>query len=126
MSERPTLMVVDDNAELLKTVTEFLRLEGYDSITAGSGREAIKCMADTTVDLVLTDVNMPDMDGLKLCRALRSKFPTLPIILMSGSAPVDRFQKVFERAGASDSITKPFRMAALVEMIQGLLKTPGV
>lgn len=80
-----TILVVDDNRDLVLTVAKLLEIAGYSAIPAYSAREAVDLLDETpTIDLVLSDIRMPDVDGFDLLRVLRHRFRSLPIILMSG------------------------------------------
>jgi len=87
MSERFAILVVDDNADLIRSTAALLELAGYSAIPAYSAREAVDLLDDVErIDLVLSDIRMPDVDGFDLLRVLRHRSPSLPIILMSGLA----------------------------------------
>jgi len=82
-----TVLVVDDNRDMVDSIGKVLEFLGYSSIPAYSAREACDLLDEApNVDLVLSDVRMPDMDGFDLLRVLRHRFRSLPIILMSGLA----------------------------------------
>jgi CheY-like chemotaxis protein len=83
---RVRVLVVDDNADLVTSTAKLLELAGYAAIEARSAREAVDLLDDEAgkIDLVLSDIRMPDVDGFDLLRVLRHRFPSLPIILMSG------------------------------------------
>lgn len=81
----PRILVVDDNRELVTATAALLETEGYTAIPAYSAREAVDLLDDVErIDLVLSDIRMPDVDGFDLLRVLRHRFPSLPIILVSG------------------------------------------
>ena len=87
MNERFAILVVDDNADLIRSTAALLELAGYSAIPAHSAREAVDLLDDVErIDLVLSDIRMPDVDGFDLLRVLRHRSPSLPIILMSGLA----------------------------------------
>jgi CheY-like chemotaxis protein len=80
-----TILVVDDNRDMVGTTCEMLVLVGYATIPAYSAREACDVLDETrNIDLVLSDVRMPDVDGFDLLRVLRHRYRSLPVILMSG------------------------------------------
>lgn len=85
MSYRVAILIVDDSRELVAATGELLELEGYDAIPAYSAREAVDLLDEAgRIDLVLADVRMPDVDGFDLPRVLHHRFPSLPVILMTG------------------------------------------
>lgn len=118
-----TILIADDDGDVAEMVATALRQSGFDVQTAGNGRVALERIESKAVDLLITDVDMPEMDGLKLCRRLRAGGHAFPIIIMSGSLAAPEFRAVFERAGATDCIAKPFAPGDLIEKINLLL--PG-
>jgi two-component system cell cycle sensor histidine kinase/response regulator CckA len=121
MSNRFVILVVDDNADLVTSTAELLEAAGYVAIAAYSAREAVDLLDDVErIDLVLSDIRMPDVDGFDLLRVLRHRLPSLPIILMSG-VPVTQDDVV--PAGAT-ILTKPVDANDLQEAINAKL-LPG-
>ena len=121
MSNRFVILVVDDNADLVTSTAELLEAAGYVAVAAYSAREAVDLLDDVErVDLVLSDIRMPDVDGFDLLRVLRHRLPSLPIILMSG-VPVTQDDVV--PAGAT-ILTKPVDANDLQEAINAKL-LPG-
>jgi CheY-like chemotaxis protein len=115
MSDRFAILVVDDNADLVTSTAELLETAGYAAIRAYSAREAVDLLDEVKrIDLVLSDVRMPDVDGFDLLRVLRHRFPSLPIILMSG-LPVTPDDVV--PTGAT-ILMKPFDVPQLEEAIK--------
>ena len=116
-----TILVVDDNERLATATADLLQLEGYRAIPAFSAREAVDLLDETeSVDLVLSDIRMPDVDGFDLLRVLRHRFPALPIILFSGM-PVIADDIV---PGGATILMKPFDAAQLCEAIKRKLASP--
>ena len=103
------ILIVDDNPENLKVLTTVLKEEGYKVRAARNGKQAISIVEIAEPDLMLLDINMPEMNGFSVCEQIKSdsKFSNLPIIFLS--ALDDTFNKVqgFE-VGAVDYISKPF------------------
>ena len=79
------ILVVDDELSSLKFISHFLRKEGYEVTEANDGAEAIELIDNSRFDLVLSDVRMPRVDGVALALHVRSRRPTIPIILMTGA-----------------------------------------
>lgn len=103
------VMVVDDSATIRRFVMYALRARGLQVITAEDGQEALETLAHTAVDLVITDLNMPKLDGFGLVQAIREDgdFGSLPVIILSslsGDEDVDRGLSL----GATAYLTKPF------------------
>jgi CheY-like chemotaxis protein len=112
---RLVILVVDDNDDLVTSTARMLEVAGYVAIPAYSAREAVDLLDEVErIDLVLSDIRMPDVDGFDLLRVLRHRFPSLPIILMSG-LPVTSDDVVPKGATI---LTKPFDATELQELIQ--------
>ena len=110
-----TILIVDDNHDTVGSLAEVLELLGYSTIPAYSAREACDLLDEArNIDLVLSDIRMPDVDGFDLLRVLRHRFRSLPIILMSG-LPLDDEDVV--PSGAS-ILQKPIAMDELQRLVQ--------
>jgi CheY-like chemotaxis protein len=117
-TDRPAILIVDDNRDLVTTTADLLELDGYSAIQAYSAREAVDLLDEVErIDLVLSDVRMPGVDGFDLLRVLRHRFPSLPIVLMSG-LPVTADDVV--PAGAT-ILTKPVDPTQLRQAIESRL-----
>ena len=117
------ILVVDDEALLVKGICYNLRNDGYEVLTGSNGLDAVRTVRETPVDLVILDVMMPEMDGLEACRQIRA-FSDVPIILLTAKA--DDMDKLmgFEH-GADDYLTKPFNILELKARIRALLRRAG-
>ena len=117
------ILVVDDEALLVKGIRFNLQNEGYEVITGSNGLEAVQLAQSQAPDLIILDVMMPEMDGLAACSSIRS-FSDVPIILLT--AKVDDMDKLmgFDN-GADDYITKPFNILELKARIRALLRRTG-
>ena len=117
------ILVVDDEALLVKGIRFNLQSEGYDVITGSDGRDAVQLVRDEKPDLVILDVMMPHMDGMTACGKIR-EFSDVPIILLT--AKTDDMDKLmgFDH-GADDYITKPFNILELKARIRALLRRAG-
>ncbi len=107
-----TILVADDDRQLLDVVAQILAEPGYTVLTAADGFEAVRILADRHVDLMIADVNMPGLDGLQLGLQAKVMRPGLHIIFISGKRPdaaVPNFGRV---------ISKPIRAAALLELVR--------
>ena len=118
-----TILVVDDEALLVKGIRFNLKSDGYDVITGSNGQEAVELTKSENPDLVVLDVMMPVMDGLTACSRIR-EFSDVPIILLT--AKVDDMEKLmgFDH-GADDYLTKPFNILELKARIRALLRRSG-
>jgi two-component system cell cycle sensor histidine kinase/response regulator CckA len=121
---RLTVLVVDDEEGLRTLVCRTLRAEGYGTLEAAHGAEALEVMekaeAAEPVDLVVTDVVMPGMDGRELGRRLTQRWPTLPILYISAYDVNDIFRRGSPRSSAP-FLQKPFPAEGLITTIQQLL-----
>ena len=116
------VLSVDDSATMRKMVAFTLKSVGFDVLEAGDGQEALRVVQSRTVDLVISDVNMPNMDGLELTRQLRRKpgFGRTPILLLTTES--DASKKDAGRAtGANGWIVKPFRQDQLLAVVSKVL-----
>lgn len=118
-----SILVVDDEPLLRQNLAKFLEIIGHTPLIASNGREALSMIRDEDVDLVLTDVNMPDMDGLELINELRGREPPLPIIVMSGGGRFDKSLLLQSATvlGAVVSLAKPFSFEDLKAAVEGAL-----
>ena len=103
---RTTLLIVDDEPNILTSLRRALEIEGYVVEVAGSGRVGLDKVEDKDVDLVMLDVMMPELDGLSTLKQIRDKHPELPVIMMSGHGTVDTAVQA-TKLGAYDFLEKP-------------------
>lgn len=117
------ILVVDDEAKLLRAVAVDLRAEGYDVTTARSGAEALTLVAQSLPDLIVSDIRMPGIDGYQLARRLRENARTaiIPVIFLTAKdTSADRIEGF--RSGVDAYITKPFEPDELLVVIAGILR----
>jgi DNA-binding response OmpR family regulator len=107
-------LVVDDNPDILNLVTSIVKLFGHGADQANDGFEAIRQFQSNRYDVVITDAEMPKIDGSKLCKFLKSQSSGVYIIGMSGSSSA---LKGLEEAGADVCLSKPFSLHTLEEAI---------
>ena len=120
MNDKQRILVVDDEPQITRVLRRGLMTHGYDVSVAPDGRSALHLFADWPPDLVVTDLSMPNMDGLELCRKLRS-FSQLPIIVLSVRGE-ERTKVEALDAGADDYVTKPFGIDELLARIRAALR----
>ena len=120
MNDKQRILVVDDEPQITRVLRRGLMTHGYDVSVAPDGRSALQLFADWPPDLVVTDLSMPNMDGLELCRKLRS-FSQLPIIVLSVRGE-ERTKVEALDAGADDYVTKPFGIDELLARIRAALR----
>ena len=117
------LLVVDDDPSLLLAVSETLRAEGYEVLTARRGSEAMVQVAESLPDLIISDIRMPGMDGYALARNLRSNPRTRLIPIVFLTAKDDLADRIIGfRTGVDAYITKPFESEELVAIIKNILE----
>jgi two-component system KDP operon response regulator KdpE len=120
MPEHKHILVVDDESQITRVLRTSLSSHGYDIRVANDGETALEIMKDWTPDLVITDLAMPNMDGLELCRRLRAK-SQVPIIVLSVRGEERTKVKALD-AGADDYVTKPFGMEELLARVRANLR----
>ena len=120
MNEQPRILVVDDESQIARVLRTGLKTHGYDVRVAADGVSALETFSDWHPDLVVTDLSMPNMDGLELCRQLR-KLSQLPIIVLSVRGEEKTKVQALD-AGADDYVTKPFGMDELLARVRAQLR----
>ena len=117
---KANILVVDDEPQITRVLKTSLSNHGYGIRTASDGEEALQMMKDWSPDLIVTDLRMPNMDGLQLCRQVRSE-SRIPIIVLSVKGE-DSIKVEALDAGADDYVTKPFSMNELLARIRAALR----
>ncbi|WP_455587075.1 hybrid sensor histidine kinase/response regulator transcription factor [Bacteroides sp.] len=122
-SKEHTLLLVEDNEDLLQLMTKLLKSD-YNVYTACTGKEGIAIIESQDVDLIVSDIMMPEMDGLEFCRYVKGHFDTshIPVILLTAKNQEEDRVEAYE-AGAEAFISKPFNLSVLHARISNLLKT---
>jgi two-component system response regulator PilR (NtrC family) len=115
------ILIVDDEADLVSTYERLLRRRGYRVVAAGSCREGLVLVERESLELVLTDVRLPDGDGLDIVRAARRVPKPTPAIVVTGFAS-EASRAAALTAGASGYLAKPFSASALVSLIEQTLR----
>lgn len=106
-----TILAVDDSATVRKFISVALSMQGFEVVTACDGMDALEKLPDQQVDLVITDLNMPNMDGFELIKALRENpnYRDLPVIILT-SLNDEESKGRSARVGANSYIVKPFSL----------------
>lgn len=122
-TDKMRILIAEDNQELLDYISQALE-KTYTVLTATDGMRAWEIIQEEIPDLVVSDIMMPGMDGLHLCRKIKENVPTagIPVILMTARSMVMQIKEGFF-AGADEYITKPFRTDLLIVRIQNLVRT---
>jgi DNA-binding response OmpR family regulator len=114
------ILVVEDEAIVAEVVERFLRREGYETMVVGDGREALSALGNFIPDLIVLDLMLPEVDGLEVCRQVRSRGET-PIIMLTARG--EETDKVLGLGlGADDYVTKPFSPRELAARVQAVLR----
>ena len=120
MNEHKRILVVDDEPQITRVLRTSLSSQGYDIRVANDGETALEIMKDWTPDMVITDLAMPNMGGLELCRRLRST-TQIPIVVLSVRGEEKTKVQALD-AGADDYVTKPFGMEELLARVRANLR----
>ncbi|MCX6004209.1 MAG: response regulator transcription factor, partial [Chloroflexi bacterium] len=117
---RKKILVVDDEPKVGDLVRAYLEKDGYDVITAYDGKSAVEMTRNRKPDLIILDLNLPEMDGLQVCRTIRT-FSPVPIIMVTArDEEVDKI--VGLQLGADDYVTKPFSPRELAARVSAVLR----
>jgi DNA-binding NtrC family response regulator len=118
---KPRILIVDDDQGTLASLSRAFALEGYTAITSSSAARALERLQDEPVDAILSDVVMPEMDGLEFLARVKEQAPEVPVILMSGQATVETAMKA-TRLGALDFVEKPVGLDRLLLTLRNALR----
>ncbi len=115
-----TILVCDDDKEIVEAISIYLKQEGYDIVPAYNGKEALKAVKEQEIHLIILDIMMPEMDGIHALLKLREE-SSIPVILLSAkSEDVDKILGL--NVGADDYVTKPFNPLELVARVKSQLR----
>ncbi len=118
---QPMILVVDDDRSALESLSEVLQREGYSVVYAHNGAEALEAVASENLDLILTDLRMRDVDGMKVLEESRQRRPEVPVIVMTAFAAMDTAIDAISK-GAYDYISKPFKLDHLRSVVRRALE----
>lgn len=116
------VLAVDDSNSMRQMLAHTLRVGGYEVLEASDGAEALECLATAQVDAVITDQNMPRMDGVALTRALRAddRFRALPVLILTTESD-ESLRQAGREAGATGWLRKPFEPTRLLQVLGQVL-----
>lgn len=121
MTTGPTILVVDDERNIIELVRLYLRSEGFQVESANDGVEALEKVASIHPDLIILDLMMPLMDGWEVCRRLREQNGRIPVIMLTAKS--DDVDKILGLdMGADDYLAKPFNPRELVSRVRAVLR----
>jgi DNA-binding NtrC family response regulator len=121
---KPSILVVDDELLIRDLLYDFFSSQGWDIAVAENGEKALEVLKVRKVDLVLSDIKMPQMDGLTLTSKVKDSYPDLPVVLMTGYPTVDTAVSAL-RSKVEDYIVKPFNINQLYRLVESKIKGEG-
>ena len=126
MTDRPLrALVVDDEENISYLVASALRLDGYDTLTAASGREALDQVSATNPDVIVLDIMLPDLDGIEVLKRLRAAGHRQPVVFLTAKdATEDRVRGL--TIGGDDYVVKPFAIEELLARVTAVLRRSGM
>ncbi|MGE3285570.1 MAG: response regulator transcription factor [Pseudonocardia sp.] len=116
-----TVLLAEDDTAIADPLSRALQREGYRVVTAADGVAALDLAREGPVDLLVLDLGLPGMDGLEVCRRLRTSLPDLPVLMLTARTDEVDFVVGLD-AGADDYVGKPFRLAELLARVRALLR----
>ncbi len=122
LPEKKQVLIVDDELNLRKVLSAQLSRDGYDVLTAEDGEQGLKLLSENHIDVVITDLKMPKVDGMSLLRRALLEQPGLPIVMITAHGTVDTAVEAL-KLGAFDYLTKPFDWDEVRQIVAKALKT---
>ena len=118
------ILVVDDDPNILRNVREVLEEEGHEVREAVTGKAAMELLAEASVDLIVSDINMPEMDGIELLMRVRDEYPGTRLLAMSGGGYIakEKLLRIASILGAVAILEKPFTVEQIVDIVNGAMK----
>ncbi len=118
------ILVIDDEPNILRNVREILEEEGHEVREALTGEAAMEILAGTSVDLIVSDINMPDMDGIEVLIRVHDEYPGTRLMAMSGGGYIakEELLRCASMLGAVAILEKPFTVEEMVDIVNGALK----
>jgi two-component system sensor histidine kinase ChiS len=122
-----TILLVDDNLDNVELLVEILRVQGYRTLTAQSGHDAIRLAANEQPDLILLDIAMPVMDGMEVLEVLKADSSTadIPVMFVTGIMENEKILRAIEKHTVVDYIPKPIVITELLDKIAAYLSDGG-
>ncbi|MBI4327479.1 MAG: response regulator [Chloroflexi bacterium] len=121
--EMKHILVIDDEEPICRLFSGFFRRRGYQVSTAGTAEEALTVLKLNSVDLVLLDLGLPDLDGLDLLTILKIDYPDLPVVMMSGQIIDKEFLREMAQRKGAGYVNKPVNLNHLLREVQWTIST---
>lgn len=120
--QKKKILIVDDELKMRILIRDFLRKEGFETIEASNGNDALNLfLEDKEIDLIILDIMMPQMDGWDVCKKIRNYSNSIPILMLTAKSTNEDIIKGFQ-LGSDDYLTKPFHIQILIERVKALLR----
>jgi DNA-binding response OmpR family regulator len=116
------ILLIEDDKTLIKSLTASLQTENFKVISAADGQEGFRLCSKEKLDVIILDLGLPSMDGMEICRQVRSKGITTPIIMLTGKKKEEIDKVLGLELGADDYMTKPFGTKELLARIRAVLR----
>jgi len=118
------ILVIDDDLQIREMLTQFLKRAEYEVLAAPDGKAALKLLHATPIDLIITDIIMPEKEGLETIMEFRRDFPSLKVIAISGGGKIgaNEYLNIAKALGAQRTFSKPFELKELLEAVGELLR----
>ncbi len=123
MAQNARILIIDDEEQIREMLAQMLTREGYKVVHADNGKEGMKACREQEVDLIITDIIMPEKDGIEMILELRHDFPHLKVIAISGGGRLgpDGYLEMAQKLGAHRTFFKPFNRKEILDAVQELL-----
>ena len=117
------ILIIDDEKDICELLEELFKEEGWNAITANDGKEALDHLSSECIDLVITDMVMPKMEGTEILKTIMKDYPAIKIIVMSGGARIGSkdFNEAAQNLGIKDALRKPIDFNILLKTVKRLL-----
>jgi two-component system KDP operon response regulator KdpE len=125
MGKQQTILVIEDEPRILKTLSLMFQTAGYTTHQASTAKAAILLMSKEKVDVVLLDLNLPDMDGISLLKYLRGLNPKIPVLVLTGDSSPEMYQAAYNM-GVKAYLEKPAEPALIVQSIGTVLQSTTI
>lgn len=122
-TESARILIIDDEVQIREMLGQMLSREGYEVVHAPNGKEGMKACREQHIDLIITDIIMPEKDGIEMILELRHDFPGLKVIAISGGGRLgpDGYLEMAKKLGAHKTFFKPFNRKEILEAVRELL-----